>query len=118
MEFPPEILAIIRAFYQPCFKYFREYKRVLRQAGLASWPLLKDALSKHGDKILSYALAYEKALIDWNKVSARVPTPYKHYFWGDQRLVLDELYKARRKAKLYALSNLVIAASSLEQSLM
>jgi hypothetical protein len=116
MEFPPEILAMIRAFYQPCFKYFREYKRVLRQAGLASWPLLKDALS-HGDKILSYVLAYEKALIEWNKVSRRALTPYKHYFWGDQRLVLDELYKARRKEKMKTLSEL-IAAYSLEQSIM
>ena len=118
MEFPPEILAIIREFYQPCFKYFREYKRVLRQARLASWPLLKDALLIHGDKMVSYVLAYEKALIDWNKVSRRAPTPYKHYFWGDPRLVLDELYKARRKTKIKALSDLVIAASSLERSLM
>lgn len=110
MEFPPEILDLIRQYYQPCFKYFREYKRVLRAAGLVSWPLLKDALS-HGDKILSYALAYEKALIEWNKVSRRAPTPYKHYFWGDQRLVLDEHYKAKRLAKLKTLSELVIAVS-------
>lgn len=116
MEFPPEIVAIIRQYYQPCFKYFREYKRVLREAGLVSWPLLKDALS-HGDKILSYVLAYEKALIEWNKVSKRAPTPYKHYFWGDQRLVLDELYKAKRKAKMNTLKDLVIAVSFLEKAL-
>jgi len=113
MEFPPEIVDLIRQYYQPYFKYFREYKRILRQAGLASWPLLKDAL--HGDKILSYVLAYEKALIEWNKVSRRAPTPYKHYFWGDRRLVLDELYKTRRNAKMKTLSELVIAASCLER---
>ena len=105
MEFPPEILDLIRQYYQPCFKYFREYKRVLRAAGLASWPLLKDAL--HGDKILSYALAYEKALIEWNKVSRRAPTPYKHYFWGDQRLVLDMYFKTKRDAKRKSLSALM-----------
>ena len=107
MEFPPEILEIIRQYYQPYFKYFREYNRVMRQAGLASWPLLKDNLLSNGDKIVSYVLAYEKALIEWNKVSRRAPTPYKHYFWGDQRLVLDELYKAKRKAKMKSLNILV-----------
>ena len=107
MEFPPEILAIIREFYQPYFKYFREYKRVLRLAGLASWPLLKDNLLSQGDQIISFLLVYEKALIEWNKVSTRTLTHYKHYFWGDQRLTLDELYKKRRSARTRALSSLL-----------
>jgi hypothetical protein len=107
MEFPPEIVAIIREYSRPYFKYFREYKRVLRQAGLANWPLLKDNLLSNGDKIVSYVLAYEKALIDWNKVATRAPTPYKHYFWGDQRLTLDELYNTRHRARTRMLSALL-----------
>jgi hypothetical protein len=99
MEFPPEIVDLIREYSRPCFKYFREYKRVMRLAGLVQWPLLKDNLLSQGDKIVSYVLAYERALIDWNKVSR---DPYKL-----DQLTLDELYKTRRRARTKTLTVLV-----------
>ncbi len=106
MEFPPEIVDLIRRYSEPCFKYFREYKRILRLSGRVSWPLLKEGLSKDG-KVLPRLLAYEKALIEWGKMSCRHATQYTHYFWGDARLSFDELYRSRQRARTKALNDLV-----------
>jgi hypothetical protein len=105
MEFPPEIVAIIREYSRPCFKYFREYHRVLRLCGKARWPLLKEGLHRPG--ILIYVLAYEKALTEWKKASCR-PTLCTHYYWGDPRLVRDEYYRSKRLAHMKALNDLVL----------
>ena len=46
MEFPPEILRIIRAFSRPYFIHFREYNWALRVHGKKEWPELKRAMNK------------------------------------------------------------------------
>lgn len=44
MEFPAEILAIIRDFARPCFKYFKLYNMALRVHHKKHWPELKGVL--------------------------------------------------------------------------
>lgn len=86
MEFPPEIVAIIREYSMPRFKYFREYERVMRLSGIVRWPLLKTALTKD-HAVLPYLLAYEQALIEWS---------------------LGTDHAAKRKARTKALNELVV----------
>lgn len=93
MEFPDEILRIIKEYSQPRFKYFREYKRLMRISGIVRWPLLKKGLLEKGDKILSYVLAYEQALRDCSLV-----------LWGSP---ID--HSIRRRARTKALNDLVHA---------
>ena len=89
MEFPVEIVAIIKEYSMPRFKYFREYKRVMRLSGIVRWPLLKKLLLASGDKVIPYLLAYEKALIDCS-----IECPIDHAI--------------RRKARTKALNELVV----------
>ncbi len=65
MEFPPEIVAIIREYYQPCFKYFREYKRMLELCAFQKWDALKQALQTKPEKVLPAIRAHETAQTVW-----------------------------------------------------
>ena len=87
MEFPPEIVAIIREYSMPSFKYFREYERVMRLSGIVRWPLLKTGLAKD-HTVLPYLLAYEQALIECTLFEIDHP--------------------AKRKARTKALNELVV----------
>ena len=67
MEFPPEIVDLIRQYYQPCFKYFREYKRVLELCLIRRWDELKEALQTRPEKVLPAIRAHETAQTIWVK---------------------------------------------------
>jgi hypothetical protein len=68
MEFPPEIIRLIREYSQPCFKHFREYNRILWLRAMSDWPDLKNALQERPDEILPYLLSYETAQLEWLQV--------------------------------------------------
>ena len=55
MEFPKDVLGVIRAFYQPCFREFRLFnraKKVLnKQWHDVDWPKLKEALQTDASAI-------------------------------------------------------------------
>jgi hypothetical protein len=63
MELPPEILAIIREYAKPAFKYFREYNLALKMIHLDSWITLRDNLN---EDTLPALMAYLKAREEWN----------------------------------------------------
>jgi len=44
MEFPPEIVGMIREYSKPVFKYFKEYNDILHVLNLTVWKDLKDKL--------------------------------------------------------------------------
>lgn len=58
MEFPPEIVSIIREYSLPHFR--REYKRILCLKGLSEWPALRVGLQKD-PRVLPALLAFESA---------------------------------------------------------
>ena len=68
MEFPPEIIAIIRQYYQPWFKYFREYKRTLELCSFKQWDALKQALQTKPERVLPAIRAHETAQSVWLKL--------------------------------------------------
>lgn len=65
MEFPPEIVSIIREYSMPCFKYFREYNRVLRIKYLSEWQVLRELLLKRPEEVIPVMLEFEAASHDY-----------------------------------------------------
>ena len=66
-ELPPELVAIIREYSMPRFKYFREYNRLAKVCG--PLPLLKEKLKDQA--YLPIFLEYEEALLGWREVKKR-----------------------------------------------
>ena len=66
-ELPPELVAIIREYSMPRFKYFREYNRLAKVCG--PLPLLKEKLKDPA--YLPIFLEYEEALLGWREVKKR-----------------------------------------------
>ena len=64
MELPEDVLAIVREYSRPRFKYFREYKRAVQVLGKDKWHPLKDKLQSHGEKIIPILLPYLEAYIE------------------------------------------------------
>ncbi len=68
MELPDEVLALIRAYAKPRFRYFREYNGVLKIMKKKEWPKLKQRLQKDPDSILPFLHTYCCALIKKGKL--------------------------------------------------
>ena len=65
MEFPDDVLRLIREYSLPCFKYFREYKSMLRLCRFKQWNALRNALQLYPEKVLPSLRAHEKAQTAW-----------------------------------------------------
>ena len=89
MEFPPEIVAQIREYSLPFFKYFREYKRILCLKGLSEWPALRERLQKNPSAVLPAMLAFETA--------SRVFEPVRSFYAEDP----DEWFHAELNLDFY-----------------
>ena len=62
MEFPPEIVALIREYSMPRFQHFEEYKRLVKRCG--PMPKLKKKLDQG---LLPNFLMYETAVVKWRE---------------------------------------------------
>jgi hypothetical protein len=95
MWFPPEILAIIREYYQPCFKYGILYKRILKLSRFREWPKLKEVLQSNPNKIMPFLLEYEKAQVEWLKVAFRQPytNKYEDEWYNCKLSIRDRTYR-------------------------
>ena len=103
MELPAEIVSIIREYSAPCFKYFREYKSILRLSRFAEWVALKRALETNPDKVLPSLRAYETAQIEWLKVLDRSIETWSNLNSEDQ---VVRNYRTRKfQALVHALRN-------------
>jgi hypothetical protein len=82
MELPTELVNLIREYSQPCFKYFREYNRMMRLMGFTyEWKELKKSLRERPDQVLPRLLSFEKAQLAWLQVAGRPPTLYEKSYW-------------------------------------
>jgi hypothetical protein len=61
MEFPDDVLRLIREFSNPCFKYFREYNRTMQIMGVKTLPKLKACLETEPERILPALHVYDVA---------------------------------------------------------
>jgi hypothetical protein len=65
MILPDDVLSLIRAFSKPCFKYFKEYRNVLKRLGRHSWSKLKSALLTNPDTMLTLIYSFETIQDDY-----------------------------------------------------
>jgi len=68
MELPDDVLRLIREYSRPCFKYFKEYKRMLELCAFQEWIALREALQVRPEKVLPYIRAHEKSQTAWLQV--------------------------------------------------
>jgi hypothetical protein len=93
MEFPPEILAIIREYAKPAFKYYREYNHALKIIHLNQWLTLREMLN---EEILPALMAYLNAREEWyNAMNAE----YTSHPIGFNSMVIF-----RQRQRLYEMS--------------
>ena len=114
MELPDDVLAIVRAFAKPRFKYFREYNHAIQVLDEKKWRPLKEKLLTNGDKIVPILIPYMDAyletkmrrqdMLNFLNPLKRVPfmCNYEYFkererqvelFWSSRTLE-DELYRA------------------------
>jgi hypothetical protein len=93
MELPPEILSMIREYSRPCFKYFREYQKVLRLLQISCWPELKTSLEKTPLSIYRMLDVFVQAHFDRKKIDRDL---YDHYRMKDEYFVY-EMFETKRK---------------------
>jgi hypothetical protein len=93
MEFPPEILAIIREYSKPAFKYYREYNRALKLIHLENWLTLRERLN---EEILPVLIAYLDAREAWYNA---MNDEYTSHTIGFNSMVIF-----RRRQQLYEMS--------------
>jgi len=67
MEFPSDILGLIREYSKPAFKYFREYNRALKVLDKEEWKSLRDKLMTDGESVVPTLLLYLDAWIELQK---------------------------------------------------
>jgi len=101
MEFPPEIVRMIRAFSMPCFQYFREYNRakiVIGDCSEIDWSELKYKM--HIDKLVvtklvSYvnAVAYRKEVRQ--QLHDHVTQLSEPVDWAERQRLYDLLFDCR-----------------------
>jgi len=86
MEFPSEIVDLIRQYSEPCFKHFREYNRMVQYKG--EWPALRSMLETNPASVLAVLDAFDRAAQAFI-VSRRAFKWRKTMEW--------EVYKARER---------------------
>jgi len=67
MEFPDDVLSIIRAYAKPCFTYFKEYNRTMQIMGVQSLPKLKACLETYPERILPALHVYDVAHLEFEE---------------------------------------------------
>jgi hypothetical protein len=91
MEFPPEILSIIREYSAPCFKYFREYKRILRVKSIPEWTALRESLWTRPDEVIDAMCLFEHAKKAFDSSRQR----YTYITWYSKEYE-EDFYQKRR----------------------
>ncbi len=64
MELPEDVLAIIRAYSKPSFKYYTQYKNIMKQLHLDDWITLRKKLNdeKKSANILLLVIFYQDSV--------------------------------------------------------
>lgn len=64
MEFPDDVLCLIREFSRPRMKFIPEYKKVMRDLGMVDWNAIKKRLcDKDAEQVITTLLAWADAFL-------------------------------------------------------
>ena len=94
MEFPSDVLGIIREYSKPAFKYFREYNRALKVLEKDEWKSLRDKLMTDGELLVQTLSVYLDTYIELQKAQIIHWNYYRFQVMGQclhQTNVLNEL---------------------------
>jgi len=97
MELPDDVLAIIRAYAKPRFKYFREYNKAVQALG-PIWYIEKYKLQQNEDKIITILLPYVDAYVESKLLRKQLfdfvtPMKYTH----PHLVHTDDYYRERER---------------------
>lgn len=96
MEFPSDVLGLIRDYSKPAFKHFRVYNRALKVLDKEEWKGLKDKLKTDGDAVIPTLLLYLDAWTELQKIQIVHWDYYRFHLMGrtlQNGPILDELNK-------------------------
>jgi len=94
MEFPSDVLGLIREYSKPRLKYFREYNRALKVLDKEKWNALKEKLISNGDEVVPTLEMYLDSFVELQKTQMIHWEYYRFQLMGkclQQTNVLDEL---------------------------
>jgi hypothetical protein len=118
MEFPDDVLQLIRDYSRPRMRFYKEYRQGLTELGFERaehWHVLRDRLcSSEAEQVLSAFLSYKEATMalkrfhwsDW-------PGPYSVYYDELHRLISVQTESESRLDQTFGDSNLCVRYVSL-----
>ena len=99
MEFPEDVLSIIRSYAKPRFKYFREYNKTLEILGKADWPRLKSKLETDSASVLQALLVHQAAVFRNRNLYQEMRTlgmAHDEFSWQEQNRFYNMNFYAKR----------------------
>jgi hypothetical protein len=85
MEFPEDILTIIRSFARPRMRFIHEYNEIVRALG-TEWPAVKVKLAtSNAAQVLSYFASYADAVLIAREANDAVPILPQDYTCVERR---------------------------------
>jgi hypothetical protein len=104
MELPDDVLAIIRDYSKPRFKYFREYNLVIKRLGKeVKFPQLKEKIEINGDQIVPILMQYTEAFLNTKRLKQKLKDyinlliqPMDSRAYAEQELYIDHFLSSRK----------------------
>jgi hypothetical protein len=88
MEFPEDVLPIIREYARPRMKYIPEYNQIVRLLG-AEWPAVKKKLeTKDAESVLDQFAYYAEAVVFVRNAKDAIPILPEEHSYSDYMIWL------------------------------
>ena len=92
MEFPYDILCLIREYARPRMKFIPEYKKVMLDLGMEDWDIVKQRLcDKDASLVISTLVAYTEAFLTTEKIQLSFVMPTHPEFVTYQRAMSSHI---------------------------
>lgn len=80
MEFPEDILGLIRAFSKPVFRHAKEFHEILKVLRLSSWISIEAKLcSPNADQVIVVLRLYRDAFVAKEEIRMRIRNSWENY---------------------------------------
>jgi hypothetical protein len=102
MEFPDDVLLLIREFSRPCFKYFREYNRELACNCRRSWVELKECLQHRPEWVIPAMLKHDTLFQEWTLLQMEYNLWFQEYLdygYRDKENRMDRYLKHKNELR-------------------
>jgi len=105
MEFPEDILGLIRAFSKPVFRHAKEFREILKVLRLSSWISIEAKLcSCNADRVIELLRVYRDAFVVKKEIRIRIRNSWQDY---------QEEYEQEYKEQHYLMYDCAVALQKL-----